>query len=190
MKAHPRTHPTCIPLPAEINSRESLEDYFKNHSSPILPPFPNWEKSFISGSEGPLVDIAHGIEKHLETEPPGPNRWYKTWSKIQFKPRAEGPPNHVHGGVSAGLIDELMGILVWHHGLMGVTKNLETHYWLPLPLNKTCFGVSEIVAVKERTVEVRTTLFVDGLPHVSGRAVFHRLTVDQLEKFRKSRSIA
>lgn len=183
-RPHPHSnlpHPTCISIDAKL----PLESFFKTQTQSILPPFPQWEKSFISGAQGLLLKIEHAIET-----PSSSASYAPTWAKINFTDRAEGPPKHVHGGVSAGLIDELMGILVWHHGLMSVTQNLELFYWRPLPLHQVCYGISEITSLNERTVEARTTLFVDELPHVSARAVFHRLSLEQLEKFRKSKNIA
>jgi acyl-coenzyme A thioesterase PaaI-like protein len=46
----------------------------------------------------------------------------------------EGPPSFVHGGVSALLMDQLLGSAAAAAGLWGMTAHLELDYRAPLPL--------------------------------------------------------
>jgi len=45
-----------------------------------------------------------------------------------------GPPNHVHGGVVAALMDELLGVVNVIHDLGAMTGRLTVHYHAPTPL--------------------------------------------------------
>jgi acyl-coenzyme A thioesterase PaaI-like protein len=46
----------------------------------------------------------------------------------------EGPPSYVHGGVSALLLDQLLGTAAHASGLWGMTARLELDYRRPVPL--------------------------------------------------------
>jgi len=107
-------------------------------------------------------------------------------TRTAFKEKAEGPPGHVHGGATAGLIDELMGVLVWHENHACVTQNLSIHYWKPLPLHSLVLAVTQIKAIKDKTIEVSCTLFNEQKsPFISSQGLFHKLTEQQLKKFAK-----
>ncbi len=145
-----------------------------NTSTPINPSFPNWNKSFVSGHESPLFHVDHRIAQ----EP------VELLSLVRFKASAEGPPAHVHGGATAALIDEVMGILVWNQNMPVVTKKLEVEYRLPLPLNEEARLITVIEEISEKTVKVKTSLYGNKkTPCVSAHGVFHRLTENQLKNF-------
>lgn len=142
----------------------------------ILPRFPNWEKSFVSGPDSPLYETSHW-------ENPDDSTLVLTLAK--FKGAALGPPGHVHGGATAGIIDEVMGICVWHQGVKGVTQELELRYLKPVPLQIEAMIYTRIFKMNEKTVEVHSTLYDQKkTPRVSARGVFHRLSDEQLAKFK------
>jgi acyl-coenzyme A thioesterase PaaI-like protein len=146
------------------------------HFSPITPRFPNWEKSFVSGPDSPLYQVAHFIHD---------TRKSLVLTRVNFLERALGPPGNVHGGATAGLLDELMGIAVWHQGEACVTQKLELHYGKLLPLYDEAMIYTEIVSTSVKTLEVHSTVYgKDELPHVTAQGIFHRLSAEQLEKFR------
>jgi acyl-coenzyme A thioesterase PaaI-like protein len=154
----------------------SLPLFFEQECIPIDPAFPNWQKSFVSGPDSPLYEVEHRIQK---TNP------QILVTQIQFKNKAEGPPGHVHGGASAGIIDELMGILVWHNQFLCVTQTLQLQYLKALPLLETAYGYSEIKAVREKNIDVQCVILSkEKTPYVLAQGVFHRLTKEQLQKFR------
>ncbi|NDF15076.1 PaaI family thioesterase [bacterium] len=143
----------------------------------INPAFPEWEKSFVSGPESRLFEVSHflsGEDPHL------------LLTKTKFLPHAEGPPGHVHGGATAGLLDEVMGVVVWHHHYKSVTQSIQVHYRKAIPMQTDALILTRIAAIHERTIEVHSTLFdAARTPHVTAQGIFHRLTEDQLERFRK-----
>lgn len=141
----------------------------------ITPRFLNWERSFVSGPESPLFRISHW------THPREPGILL---SRVAFLPRAEGPPRHVHGGASAGLLDEVMGVLAWHHHHSCVTRDLSLHYARALPLDLDGRILTRIVKTEEASLELHATIFDrKGRPHVLARGMFHILNPEQLARF-------
>ncbi|MFE8013871.1 PaaI family thioesterase [Streptomyces antibioticus] len=84
----------------------------------------------------------------------------------------EGPTNSVHGGVSALLMDNLLGILVQSRGLLCVTGTLTVRYLSRTPLERPLSLRSEIVAHSGRKVTVRGWISCDGVRTVEAEAVF------------------
>ncbi|MBE1534836.1 PaaI family thioesterase [Actinomadura algeriensis] len=68
----------------------------------------------------------------------------------------EGPPTFVHGGVSAMIMDQVLGMAAAATGTAGMTATLETRYRRPTPL-----GVPLTVEAKASRVEGRK-IYADG----------------------------
>jgi hypothetical protein len=163
-------------------------DFDLSFFTEIKPQFPNWEKSFVSGPSSPLYRVNHYIHTVRKT---------LVLTRVNFLSQAEGPPGNVHGGATAGLLDETMGIAVWHQGERCLTQKLELHYGKLLPIDKEAFVFTEIVASHEKTLEVHATIYNgthsskandpvqnQKTPRVSALGVFHRLSDEQLANFR------
>ncbi|MBS1958855.1 MAG: PaaI family thioesterase [Bdellovibrionales bacterium] len=153
----------------------------------LTPSFPNWERSFVSGHKSPLYKVEH--REHASY--PG-----FMVTRVSFLPICEGPPGHVHGGATAGLLDEVLGVCVWHGKHTCVTQTLTLHYGRTIPLGATVDVYSHIKKVAEKIVEVECTVYGSGddadkekTPYVSAQGVFHRLTLDQLQRFNEHRKI-
>jgi len=69
------------------------------------------------------------IGLHLEPQPDK-----SIVGRIVMQPDHEGPPLHLHGGASASLIDEAMGVAVWYAGYRVVAVNLNFSLKAPVPL--------------------------------------------------------
>lgn len=48
----------------------------------------------------------------------------------------QGPPGFVHGGASAAVLDEALGLAIWQAGYPAVTVNLTIDYRKPVPLGE------------------------------------------------------
>ncbi|HCK65486.1 MAG TPA: hypothetical protein DHW49_04415, partial [Anaerolineae bacterium] len=85
----------------------------------------------------------------------------------------QGPPNHAHGGASAAILDEAMGLVVWAAGHKVAAVNLEINYHKPLPLNQKMFLEAKIAKVEERKIfsvgEIRTA---ESIVTVSGSGIY------------------
>ncbi|MFA1539419.1 PaaI family thioesterase [Actinomadura monticuli] len=85
----------------------------------------------------------------------------------------EGPPSYVHGGVSAMVLDQVLGMAAAASGTPGMTATLETRYRRPTPL-----GVPLSVEAKASRVEGRkvyasgTICGPDGRVTVEATAMF------------------
>ena len=57
-------------------------------------------------------------------------------SNFIFTIHHQGPPGFVHGGASAAVLDEAMGLAIWKAGYRAVTANLMIDYRKPIPLGE------------------------------------------------------
>lgn len=148
----------------------------------VNPPFPNWEKSFISGPDSTLFRVNYYEDTSDKN---------RMWAVSTFTSAAEGPPGHVHGGALSALLDECLGTIVWRKGYPGVTQNLDLHYVLSVPLQLKAIIPLTITEVQDRKIFVIGEIFNDdGKLYVQSKAKFHRLTPDDLDRFRKLKTIA
>lgn len=109
----------------------------------------------------------------------------------------EGPPTYAHGGVSALLLDQLLGYVVSATGRAGMTIRLDTRYHAPIPLRtplqltgrvtavngrkSTAHGVITTVAQPGELLVEATGAFVAPRPDQSRRlfgAALHRSAAD------------
>jgi acyl-coenzyme A thioesterase PaaI-like protein len=147
-------------------------------STPVTPSFPRWEKSFVSGPGSTLFRVEHSVSRK---DP------QILFTKVRFLPHAEGPPGHVHGGATAALLDEVMGIVVWHHGHASLTQNIKIEFKRAIPLAEACLVVTRIESISGRKVEVSSIVFDSpGRSLVTGTGTFHRLSPEQLSRFKSS----
>jgi len=78
--------------------------------------------------------------------------------KILFGPGVQGPPDHVHGGAMAAILDEAMGGVAWLSGHPVVAANLDITFRRMLPLTTPCVVETEIVTVEGRKIRTRGAL--------------------------------
>lgn len=94
-------------------------------------------------------------------------------SEFALNEAQQGPPGHVHGGASAAILDESMGLVVWAAGLQVAAVNLEINYHRPLPLNVPLNVEARVTQKDERKIfstgEIR---LADGAVCVSGRGIY------------------
>ncbi|MEO3828577.1 PaaI family thioesterase [Actinomadura sp. B10D3] len=76
----------------------------------------------------------------------------------------EGPPSYVHGGVSAMVLDQALGMAAAASGTPGMTATLETRYRRPTPL-----GVPLRVEAKASRVEGRKVYASGAISAPDGR---------------------
>lgn len=94
-------------------------------------------------------------------------------SEFSLNQAQQGPPGHAHGGASAAILDEAMGLVVWAAGLKVAAVNLEINYFKPLPLHQPLALAARITEQDERKIfsagEIRLP---DGSLAVSGRGIY------------------
>ncbi|MEW6404374.1 MAG: PaaI family thioesterase [Chloroflexota bacterium] len=94
-------------------------------------------------------------------------------SEFTLNDAQQGPPGHAHGGASAAILDEAMGLVVWAAGHKVAAVNLEINYHKPLPLHQPLKLEARITQMDERKIfstgEIRLP---DGTVAVSGRGIY------------------
>lgn len=74
----------------------------------------------------------------------------------------EGPPDSVHGGVGAFLMDCMLGVLVQATGIAAVTGTLDLRYLARTPLEEEVLLRSRIVSTAGRKIRVVASMEHDG----------------------------
>ncbi|MCD0443353.1 PaaI family thioesterase [Glycomyces sp. A-F 0318] len=80
----------------------------------------------------------------------------------------EGPPGFAHGGVTALILDELMGWAARTTGRPSMTVDLRFAYRAPVPLDAPLTAAAEVVEREGRSIRVRGRVTADARP---GRAL-------------------
>ncbi|MEV0895606.1 PaaI family thioesterase [Actinoplanes sp. NPDC049802] len=97
----------------------------------------------------------------------------------------EGPPSYAHGGVSAMLLDQMLGYAAGASGNPGMTVRLDTGYRKPVPLLTPLRLTAEVVDVDGRRVTVAgsiTTAAEPGEILVAATGVFVGLRAEQARR--------
>lgn len=76
----------------------------------------------------------------------------------------EGPPGYGHGGISAMLLDELMGWACTAAGQPGMTISLRMRYQGPVPLETPLLVSAHVTGTDDRKTFVKGTITTAGAP--------------------------
>ncbi|MDN0199234.1 PaaI family thioesterase [Streptomyces sp. S.PNR 29] len=76
----------------------------------------------------------------------------------------EGPPGYGHGGMSAMLLDEVMGWACVAAGTPGMTVSLQVRYHRPVPLETPLRVYARVTGTEGRKVFVAGSISVEGDP--------------------------
>ncbi|MDT0203213.1 PaaI family thioesterase [Nocardioides sp. AE5] len=87
----------------------------------------------------------------------------------------EGPPDSLHGGWSAHLMDCMLGGLVQATGAMSVTATLDLRYRHKVPLERRVDLLAEITGRSGRKIRAQGRIEVDGIVCVEARGLFVRV---------------
>jgi acyl-coenzyme A thioesterase PaaI-like protein len=98
----------------------------------------------------------------------------------------EGPPSFVHGGMSALLMDQLLGSAAAAAGLWGMTAHLELDYRGPLPLERKLLMRASVVESTGRKSVITGTIALADDPDrvlVEARGVFVLPRAEKLDAY-------
>ena len=85
----------------------------------------------------------------------------------------QGPPGHAHGGASAAILDEVMGLVAWVAGLKVAAVNLEINYHKPLPLHQPLRLEARLTEQDDhKAFSTGEICLADGTVAVSGRGIY------------------
>ena len=124
-------------------------------------PYHGW--CFVCGHDNP-----HSIGLTLYVDDDGVMTAEFTLNDAQ-----QGPPGHAHGGASAAILDEAMGLVAWAAGLKVAAVNLEINYHKPLPLHQPLTLETRVIEQDERKAFSTGEIYLpDGTVAVSGRGIY------------------
>ncbi|MDP9861079.1 MULTISPECIES: PaaI family thioesterase [Streptosporangium] len=117
----------------------------------------------VTGSANP-----HALPLVARTAPDGTVR-----AELSFRPTHEGPPAAVHGGISAMILDHMLGHAVAMAGVAGMTATLTVRYLRRVPYGEPLVATAEYTRSEGRKSwsEGRIAL-PDGTPLVEATGLF------------------
>ena len=124
-------------------------------------PYHGW--CFVCGHDNP-----HSIGLTLYVDDDG-----LMTAEFTLNDAQQGPPGYAHGGASAAILDEAMGLVAWAAGLKVAAVNLEINYHKPLPLNQPLTLEARITQMDERKIfSTGEIKLADSTVAVSGRGIY------------------
>jgi acyl-coenzyme A thioesterase PaaI-like protein len=145
-------------------------------------PFPSGpsSRSYVSGA-------AAGQRTRVEYfRSPENDHLYAT---VWFGPEAEGPPDSVHGGAIAAVLDEAMGAVCWMNGHPVVGARITITYLHLTPLGFAGQVESWIEQIERRKIFIKARLTAgNGKVHAEGEALFIELQPEMKARLDQART--
>ena len=99
-----------------------------------------------------------------------------------FGPKAEGPPNHAHGGSIAAVLDETMGATPWANYISVVAATIKIHFKKMLPLGIIATVDCWIEKIEGRKVWTKGKITDgDGKVFSEGEGLYIILPIEKFE---------
>jgi acyl-coenzyme A thioesterase PaaI-like protein len=160
-----------------------------DHESPATPtlipvyPFPSGQsqRAYVSGAAAGadrtrVAYFRDPATDHLHAE-------------VWFGPFAEGPPEAVHGGAIAAVLDEAMGAVCWMNGHPVVGARITINYLHLTPLGFSGHVESWIEQIERRKIFIKSRLTDgQGKVHAEGEALFIELQPDMKARLDEARA--
>jgi acyl-coenzyme A thioesterase PaaI-like protein len=93
-------------------------------------------------------------------------------SRVTLSRVHEGPPNAVHGGIVALLIDQLLGHAVGSAGQPGMTASLTVNYRKPTPYDREIIVEAWHTGTSGRRITAEARITADGVLFADAKALF------------------
>ena len=85
----------------------------------------------------------------------------------------QGPPGFAHGGVTAAVLDEVMGAAVWQAGYTVAAARLQVNYLEPVPLGVLLHTQGRITRRRGRKLYARGEIYLpNGTLGVTGSGLY------------------
>ncbi|MBC8334347.1 MAG: PaaI family thioesterase [Anaerolineales bacterium] len=92
-----------------------------------LKPISEHGPCYICGTQNP-----HGVGLTWYAREDG-----SIFSEFMLTVKQQGPPGHVHGGASAAVLDEVIGVAIWRAGYNVAVVNMDINYRQAIPIDST-----------------------------------------------------
>ena len=110
-------------------------------------------------------------------------------ANVTFGPQCEGPPEAVHGGAIAAVLDEAMGGVCWMNGHPVVGARITINYLHLTPIGFSGRVESWIEQIERRKIFIKSRLTAaDGQVHAEGEALFIELQPELKAKLDEARN--
>ncbi len=162
-------------------------------STPHLPcPEPGWvpvdpfpagsaDGSFVSGATAAVDRTRVAYYRQATSD--------HLFACVWFGPASEGPPDSVHGGAIAAVLDETMGAACWANGHPAVAARITIDFRHLVPVGFSGRVEAWIDHVERRKVSLAARLTdADGRVLAEGEALFITLLPEQLRVAAKRRA--
>ncbi len=93
-------------------------------------------------------------------------------SRVTLSRVHEGPPNAVHGGIVALLIDQVLGHAVGSAGQPGMTASLTVNYRKPTPYDREILVEAWHTGTSGRRITAEARIVADGVVYADAKALF------------------
>ena len=96
--------------------------------------------------------------------------------EMRMGDNAEGPPEHVHGGFTSAILDEVMGGAAWCNGYPVLAANINVSLRKSIPLNQTFYCAGKTQRIDTRRIYTAGQIFdASGKIYTTATAVFIRI---------------
>jgi hypothetical protein len=164
----------------------SVEDPLPRPAAGWTPvdPFPNGPatRSYVSGSAAAADSRTRVVYFRDDSSD-------HVYACVWFGPLSEGPPDSVHGGAIAAVLDEAMGASCWmnHHAVVGA--RITINYRHMVPLGFAGHVEAWIDRIERRKCFIMSRLTDEaGKVYAEGEGLFIKLTPEQIEASLRARA--
>ena len=110
-------------------------------------------------------------------------------AEVWFGPFTEGPPEAVHGGAIAAVLDEAMGAVCWMNGHAVVGARITINYLHLTPIGFSGHAESWIEQIDRRKIFIKSRLTDgEGKVHAEGEALFIELQPEMKARLDEARA--
>lgn len=130
--------------------------------------------SFLADDQKDRIEIEYFINKKNG----------HVFAKVIFGRKAQGPPNHAHGGAIAAVLDEAMGVATWLNGHPSMTIKLTVEFVNALPLDIETIVETWIDKIDGKKIKVIGKIKENnGKIFAKSEGLFLKQSAKQLKKF-------
>jgi len=128
-----------------------------------MKPIPEHGPCYVCGTANP-----HGIGLTWYAREDG-----SIFSEFTLTEKQQGPKGHVHGGASAAVLDEVIGVAIWRAGYNVAIVNLDVNFRKAIPVNAMVTVEARMDEKDGRKIFGSGEIYLpDGTLAVSGKGVY------------------
>lgn len=131
----------------------------------------NRQVDFYGSDFGVNPNNPHGLQLQLVSEQDG--EWIRVTGETIVADHFEGPPGHVHGGISFAILDEAMGRVSHVNGFKSLSATMTIDWHTPTPLNTPLRIEAWVLNTKGNKAFTESAIFLpDGKKAVSATGLY------------------